>query len=122
MGKIHSGQVVDLCDPEKIKTAAQRNSLHLWLRQVADLLNAAGYDMVLFLETLGAEDTTVSCSMEALKERFWKVLLKHLEGKDSTEQHSTADVNEVYQEACVILSERFGITPPAWPSSRIGPA
>ena len=122
VGKLRHSEVVDMGDAKRTKTPTQRNAEHLWLRQLADMLNDAGYDMVLFLETLDAEDTTVPCTMESLKERFWKVILKHMKNKDSTEDETTVDPNELYQAACRIISEKFGLVPPPWPSRHGYPA
>lgn len=102
--------------PKKRMTETQRGSLYLWLEQVAVLLNDAGYDLPLFLEKIGAQDVRIPCTKINLKERFYKPILKAMTEKSSTEQQSTFDPNEVYLTASKILAEKFGITPPAWPT------
>ena len=97
------------------RSEAQNNALHLWLSQVATILNDAGIDQILFLEKLSGKaempNTTIS-----LKERFWKPILKAMTDKKSTTKMNTKDPDAIYQTACRILSTNFGITPPAWPS------
>jgi hypothetical protein len=96
------------------RTQPQNNSLHLWLSQVATILNDAGIDQILFLEKLSGKaeipNTTIS-----LKERFWKPILKALTDKESTTEMTTKDPDAVYLTACRVLSNNFGIAPPAWP-------
>ena len=103
-----------IAEEEKKRTKPQNNSLHLWLSQVAIILNEAGIDQILFLETLSGKaeipNTTIS-----LKERFWKPILKALTGKESTTDMDTKDPDAIYQTACRVLSTNFGIAPPAWP-------
>ena len=111
------GEFVELdLPPKKKMTDTQRGSLHLWLEQVAVMLNDGGYDLPLFLSELGAQDVRIPCTKENLKERFYKPILKALTDKQSTEEQTTVDPNEVYLTASKILSEKFGIVPPAWPT------
>lgn len=97
------------------RTEPQNNSLHLWLSQVATILNDAGIDQILFLEKLSGKaeipNTTIS-----LKDRFWKPILKAMTGKESTTKMDTKEPDAIYQTACRILSTNFGIVPPEWPS------
>tara|TARA_R110002094_G_scaffold157781_1_gene144009 strand:+ start:4462 stop:4902 length:441 start_codon:yes stop_codon:yes gene_type:complete len=97
------------------RSESQNNSLHLWLSQVATILNDAGIDQILFLEKLAGKaeipNTTIS-----LKERFWKPILKAMTEKESTTEMNTKDPDVIYQTACRILSTNFGIVPPPWPS------
>ena len=97
------------------RSEAQNNSLHLWLSQVASILNDAGIDQILFLEKLSGKaempNTTIS-----LKERFWKPILKAMTDKESTTKMNTKEPDAIYQTACRVLATNFGIVPPAWPS------
>jgi hypothetical protein len=102
-------------EKEKTRSKPQNNSMWLWLSQVAKILNDAGIDMVLFLEKIEAEETKIPVTKDSLHERFWKPIMGHMTNKDSTTKMSTKDPDMIYQVACRVLAETFGILPPAWP-------
>jgi len=102
-------------EKEKKRTGLQNNSLHLWLSQVATILNDAGIDMVLLLDKLNGK-AEIPCTTISLKKRFWKPIQEHMTGKESTTDISTKEPDLIYKTACKVLSENFGIVPPPWPS------
>jgi hypothetical protein len=106
---------VELEDVARKRSKPQNSSLHLWLSQVAVILNNAGIDMVLFLEQLNGK-AEIPVTQKSLKERFWKPIMEHMTGKQSTTEMDTKDPDILYQTACRILAENFEIVPPPWPS------
>ena len=104
-----------LAEKESKRTSSQNASLHVWLGQVADILNDGGIDMVLFLETLNG-NAEIPVTKDSLKERFWKPIQKHMLNLSSTTELDTKQPDIVFTTACRVLSENFGISPPAWPS------
>ena len=100
-----------IAEKESKRTSLQNNSLHLWLAQVAEILNDAGIDQILFLEKLSGKAEIPNTSI-SLKQRFWKPILKAMTNKES----NTKEPDVIYKTASRVLSTNFGITPPPWPS------
>ena len=104
-----------IAEKESKRTSLQNNSLHLWLAQVAEILNDAGIDQILFLEKLSGKAEIPNTSI-SLKQRFWKPILKAMTNKESTTDMNTKEPDVIYKTASRVLSTNFGITPPPWPS------
>lgn len=97
---------------EKPKTDAQRNSLHKWLELLAVELNNAGLDM----KTVLREEVEIPWTKQSAKEHLYKPILKIMQDKDSTEDMNTVEPGEVARVVGRHLADKFGITPPEWPS------
>ena len=95
----------------KQRTIRQNNSLHLWLGQVAHMLNECGLDMKKTLK----EDYEIPWTMETAKEHLWRPLQKAIIGKEATSEAMSADYNKVYKVLSKHMSEKHGITLPEWP-------
>lgn len=100
-------------DVAKQRTKRQNNALHIWLGQVANLLNDAGLDMK---KTLKAE-TDIPWTMISAKDHLWRPIQKTLIDKESTAECETTDYNKVYEILCRHFSQKFGITLPGWPTN-----
>ena len=94
------------------RTPLQNASLHLWMTQLADELNAAGFDVgdgvVIKLP--------VKFTQENIKENIVKVLMNAMYPEiESTTQLNTIQMQKLYRQADYAISQRTGVTV-AWPS------
>ena len=100
-------------DVAKQRTKRQNNALHVWLGQVANLLNESGMDMK---KTLKAE-TDIPWTMQSAKDHLWRPIQKTLVDKESRADCETTDYNKVYEILSRHFSQKFGITLPEWPKN-----
>jgi hypothetical protein len=107
---------VEVPDKENPKTAAQRGALHIFLRDLAQILNDSGCDQVAFIAEHLKPGTRLPWTLYSVKESLYKPILAAMTGKVSTEQMSTVEPSAVCTVLGQKLSEKIGITPPPWPS------
>ena len=94
----------------KQRTKTQNNSLHVYLRLVADALNEAGQDMQIVL----AKSPSIPWSEKSVKEAIWRPIQKAQVLKQSTTQLDTKEPGEVFETVTKFLSEFIEFVP--WPS------
>lgn len=98
-------------------TEKQRNALHVWCGQVAQVLN----DNNLFYRYLHAI-TGVTIEQEwtkmLVKDYLYKPTLANLKGKDSTEKQSKVDPSAIAEAIARAFAIHSGIELPRWPSMR----
>ena len=91
------------------RTEAQNRALHLYLSQVADELNAAGYTLPTVLE----KRPGITFTPEIVKETLWRPLQKALVGKESTTTlNKGSDIDGIYEHLNRFLGEEFGVHVP----------
>jgi hypothetical protein len=83
---------------KKVRTNSQNAALHLYLTQLAEQLNEAGYT---FTTYLGME---VPFTMELIKESIWKPTQKELFDIDSTTKLTSDNINTLID----VFSKAFG--------------
>lgn len=98
-------------DSEYRNHPKQRGALHLWLGMVADTLNDAGLDMRVVLK----QSVPIRWTTSGAKEYLYKPILEALTGKDSTEQQTTTDPDEIVDILAKHLGEKFGVVLPPFP-------
>ena len=86
-------------------TEKQRNSLHLWFRQIAAALNDAGWDAK---KTLKAE-VEIPWTEQMVKSLLWKSVQKIMVEKESTTKLTTKEVNKIYEVVDRHLSTKTGV-------------
>jgi hypothetical protein len=101
---------------EKQKTDAQRAALHVWLEQIAQILNEGGIDQTIFFEKYVKKGFKIPWSKHSVKEVMYKPILAAMSGKESTEDMNTVEPGQICQVLGSKLSELTGITPPPFPS------
>jgi len=98
----------------KQRTPKQNASLHIWLREVSEALNDAGYDMKRVLkpefDIPWDEDGVMA------KEHLWRPVQKIMLAKDSTTEPEKQEYVKVYEVLNRHLSQKFGISVP-WPTN-----
>jgi len=95
------------------RTSAQNASLHLWLRQLSEVLNLAGLDMRHVIK----EEIDIPWTTESAKEYLWRPVQKAMTGKESTTEPNKLEYPEISDAISRHLSQKFGITPPPWPEA-----
>lgn len=86
-------------------TPQQRKALHLYLRELAAALNAAGLDMKQVLKPA----VEIPWNEEMAKEFLWRPIQKAMLKADSTEDLDKLDVSSVYEVLDRHISEKFGV-------------
>jgi hypothetical protein len=98
----------------KQRTPKQNASLHVWLKQVSEALNDAGYDM---RKTLKPEiDIPWDEDGKMAKEHLWRPVQKIILDKESTVEAERQEYVRVYEVLNRHLSQKFGISIP-WPEN-----
>ena len=91
------------------RTPKQNKSLHVYLQDIADQLNEAGYD---FKEVV---KLPVMFTKENIKEyMFHPVMKKTFPGITSTTQLNTKEITQLHDGFNSAVAERFGVSAP-WP-------
>jgi len=101
---------------KKTMTPTQRGSLHIWLEQLAEVLNDGGFDQTIWFTQYANRGLQVPWTKHAVKEAFYKPVLRASYAKNSTEKMDTLEPSEICTIVGRSLSERLGITPPPWPT------
>jgi hypothetical protein len=101
------------------RTAKQNASLHLWLRQVSEVLNDAGLDIRATLK----EDFNIPWTEYAAKELLWRPIQEILTGEQSSTKISTIEPSVIVDIIVRHIGEKHGVELPAWPDrfSHTGP-
>lgn len=87
------------------RTNQQNKALHKYYEQLAEALNAAGYDMRRTLR----EEIAIPWNKDTVKEYLWRPIQEIVLGKESTTDLNTADPSAVYDILDRHISEKFGI-------------
>lgn len=95
----------------KQRTLTQNKCLHLFCENVAQEMDAAGFD---FRRSLRA-DIDVPWNAALIKEYIWVAVQKAMTGKESTTEPTTKEYGEIYEVVSRHLSEKFGVHVP-WPN------
>lgn len=91
------------------RSDSQNKSLHLWFRQVADELNAAGFSVNHVL----AKKVELNWNERLVKEILWRELQQRLLGKKSTTELEKAyDIDQVWETLNRHLGQEFGVHVP----------
>jgi hypothetical protein len=90
----------------KRRTTQQNAALHLYFTQLADALNAAGFDMAHFPYKKSA---SIPWTPETVKEYLWRSLQVAYLGKKSTRDLSKWEVDKVYDILNRYLGEKTGV-------------
>lgn len=86
------------------RTLKQNASLHKYLRELAEAMADAGYDM------REAIHVPIRPTPENVKETMWRAVQRAMfPGVESTTQLTTVQMQEVYKQLDYFTGERFGI-------------
>lgn len=84
------------------RTKQQNKALHVYFKEVADLLNESGVPARVFLENLELDYTK-----EMIKD-IWRKIAKKQYGKDGTSELTTKELQDIFEEFNRHLSQ-FGL-------------
>ncbi len=91
------------------RTKSQNSALHVFCRQVADALNASGYEMQVTSQALKGQIET-PWTEQAVKALIWRpVQVAKFPDKASTVDLDRPDVTAIAEVITRHLSERFGL-------------
>ena len=93
------------------RTTRQNNSLHLYLRMLAEALNDAGKDMKYVLK----DDVDIPWNEGMAKEFLWRPLQEVILDKASTTELDTDECDKVFRVLHRHMAEKHGVNVP-WPS------
>lgn len=94
------------------RTIPQNSSLHLWMSELSEILNSAGLDQRKILKP----SVSIPWTMQAIKEQLVKPVLKAYNGKTSTTQLTTKEIDKIVEIITRHLGEKFGVSPTEFPS------
>lgn len=97
---------------KRVRTLTQNASLHLFLTQLAEVLNDAGLDMRVILKP----EVDIPWTKDSAKEFLWRPVQAALGLDPSTAKVSTVDYTPVYDVLARHLGEKHGVRVPDWPS------
>jgi hypothetical protein len=100
-------------DEKPKRTPTQNNAMHLYFTNLAEALNAAGYDMK---KTMKA-DADIPWTDHAIKVNLWKVIEHAMFGHDSTTKLDTSQCSQVYEVVNRKIATTTGVSVP-WPSKQ----
>ena len=98
------------------RTLTQNAALHLFLTQLSQALNDAGYDMRRTLK----HDAEIPWSLENAKEFLWRPIQKELTTKTSTTEITTVEPTLIHETLCRHLGQKLGVECPPWPKKKEG--
>ena len=97
----------------RTRTGQQNRALHVFLRQLSEALNDAGYDMKKALN----EDVDIAWNETMAKEYLWRPIQKIVIQKQSTAEASSSDYAMVYEQLNRLIASKFGVHVP-WPEGQ----
>lgn len=100
---IHS---FDIKEEKKRRTDAQNRALHLYLTQLAEKLNDAGFDMRATI----SDGVDIPWTPQTVKENLWRPIQEAYLNKKSTTKLDTTDIDKVYDILNRTIGERTGVS------------
>ncbi len=98
------------------KTEAQRNAVHVWMREVAQILNDNGIDKRVVIHKMATRGLDTQWTEASFKEDVYKPVFQAVAAKQSTEEASTTDHDVVIQGLQKWVAQEWGVVLPPFPS------
>ena len=95
----------------KQRTSLQNNSLHLWFDQVAEALNAGGWNVQKTLR----HDVEIPWNGTLVKELLFRIVMVAMTGKHSTTELDRLEPSQIFEVLNLHLGEKLGVFV-VWPS------
>jgi len=100
---------------DKPKTDLQRNSVHLWIKQVAKVLNDNGIDKRVVIHKMATRGLDTQWTPESFKADVYKPVFNAVAAKESTEEANTTDHDVVVQGLTKWVAQEWGVALPPFP-------
>ena len=100
---------------DKPKTDKQRASVHLWMEQVAKMLNDNGVDKRVVLHKLTTRGLDTQWTKDSFKADVYKPVFAAVAAKQSTEEANTTDHSFVVQGITKWVAQEWGVALPPFP-------
>lgn len=94
------------------RTITQNRALHLFLGQLSEALNDAGFDMMAVLK----HDAEIPWNPALCKEHLWRPIQEAMTQKRSTTEITTVEPTAIHETLCRHLGQKLGVQCPDWPS------
>ncbi len=107
---ISKGSNVELKEKKKTRTLKQNNSIHLYCKMIAEVLNDFGVTHK--FKSIRGKELEVRFTMILVKEVIWKPIQMSLFGKESTTELTRKEVTEIAQPLEKFIAENFAIDLP----------
>jgi len=112
LSQVNAGSSVACSVDSDKRTGQQNNALHLFLSQLSEVLNDAGFTQMKVLK----HDAEMPWTTATAKENLWKPLQEAMINRLSTTEASKADYSAIHFVLSKHLASTLGVTVPAWPS------
>ena len=96
------------CDRDEQRTQKQNNAMWLWLSQIAQALNDAGYDMKKTLKP----HIEIPWNKERAKEHLWNPIQQIVTSESSSTDLSRQQINEIQEVIARHLAQTTGVSVP----------
>lgn len=104
---------------DKSRTLTQNRALHKYCELLAGVLNDAGFEQRKVIEGMKA-GFDLPWSKESVKEWLYRPVMQAMTDKRSTTELDTVEPSKICDVLGRHLAEKYGITPPPFPSLETG--
>jgi len=112
LSQVNAGVSLNCSIENDKRTGQQNKALHVFLSQLSDVLNDAGFTQMKVLK----HDAEIPWTTTTAKENLWKPLQEAMINRLSTTEASKADYSAIHHVLSKHLASTLGVTVPAWPS------
>ena len=90
------------------RTKQQNKAIHVYFKEVADVLNESGLEMKKVLKP----EVEIPWTEQSIKDHIWRPIMRAMYGIESTTEMNPAMINGIYETIHRLLSQKFGIDIP----------
>lgn len=95
----------------KQRSGKQNSALHVYCRELAKALNAAGWDMRRTMK----QEIDIPWTEHSVKENLWRPMQEVMTGKESTKDPERKEYPEIYEALSRHMGQKTGVYVP-WPT------
>ena len=95
---------------KQIRTEQQRKAIEVYCREMANAINAAGYEFTTFIERKKQRGVETPWTQELFKEEVWRPIQQAYLNKQSTTRLKPEEVTKVYEVVNAKMAEIAGVS------------
>ena len=95
---------------KQLRTEQQRKAIEVYCREMANAINAAGYEFTTFIERKKQRGVETPWTQELFKEEVWRPIQQAYLKKNSTTQLKPDEVTVIYEVVNMKMSEIAGVS------------